>query len=65
MSDTADAIRDREEAKRPKPEKKRGRKAVKGNTEGRTPDTEQAEAHAEKVSIPYGTSAEKRQWPDS
>ncbi len=44
MSMTSDAIRDREEAKRPKPVevKKRGRKAVKGNEEGRAPVEEQA-----------------------
>ncbi len=54
MSSTADAIRDREEAKRPKPEpevKKRGRKAVERYPEGWTPEPEQAEADTKEVSV--------------
>ncbi len=54
MSNTSDAIRDREEAKRPKPEpevKKRGRKAVERYPEGWTPEPEQAEADPKEVSV--------------
>ncbi len=54
MSNTSDAIRDREEAKRPKPEpevRKRGRKAVERYPEGWTPEPEQAEADTKEVSV--------------
>ncbi len=50
---SADAIRDRQEAKRPKPpkESKRGRKAVEGNQEGQAVVQEPAEAVEEEVNV--------------
>jgi hypothetical protein len=52
---SADAIRDRQEAKRPKPEpkeSKRGRKAVEGNEEGQAAVPEPAETAEEEVNEP-------------
>jgi hypothetical protein len=51
---SADAIRDRQEAKRPKPEpkeRKRGRKAVEGNEEGQAAVQEPAETAEEEVNV--------------